>query len=264
MAKGRVSAQELKRDPLMQQYISTSTWVKGRSRPILTWLTVVAVAGAIALIGWLVMSRRANNAAESLAVAFRYHEAIVQNPLPASLPSGAQAFTTEDEKHRKAYEAFEKAARDYPSYNGDIARYYAAIHQLHFEPEKAEATLKELSQKDSEVGSQARLAFAQRLAAIGKYDDSIAEYLKLKSKPGVTPAALIDFEMARIYEAQGKNKEAVDLYFGIANNKDWRSTQLGIMSVNRLALLAPEKVDQLPPAEPANPFGGLGGFGGFQ
>lgn len=264
MAKGRVSAQELKRDPLMNQYISTSSWVKDRSRPILTWLTVAAVIGAIALIAWLVLSRRAANAAESLATAFSYHEAIVQNPLPASLPSGSQAFTTEDEKHRKSYEAFEKAARDYPSYNGEIARYYAAIHQLHFEPEKAEATLKELSQKDSEVGSQARFAYAQRLAAIAKYDESIAEYLKLKSKPGVAPIALIDFEMARIYETQGKTKEAVDLYFAVANNKDWRSTQLGNMSVNKLAILAPEKVDQLPPAEPTSPFAGLGGFGGFQ
>jgi tetratricopeptide (TPR) repeat protein len=259
LAKGRVSAQNLKRDPLMEQYINTSSWVKDRSRSILTWLTAVAVVGALVLIVWLIMSRRAANANESLATAFRYNDAIVQNPLPASLPPGSEAFTTEDEKHRKAYEAFEKAAREYPSYNGEIGRYFAATHQLYFEPEKAEGTLKELSQKDSEIGAQARLALAQRYAATGKFDEAIAEYQKLKSKLYNVPAALVDHNMAQIYEAQGKNKEAIDLYFGIANNKEWRTTALGNKAVDRLAILAPEKVDQLPPPEPSSPFGGMGG-----
>jgi tetratricopeptide (TPR) repeat protein len=248
----------------MEQYVNTSTWVKGRSRPILTWLTVAAVVGALVLIVWLIMSRRATNAAASLATAFSYNDALVQNPLPASLPPGVQAFTSEDEKHRKAYEAFEKAARDYPSYNGDIARYFGATHQLYFEPEKAEATLKELSQKESEIGAQSRFALAQRYAATGKNDEAIAEYQKLKAKPQNIPAALIDFNTAQVYEAQGKNQEAIELYFGIASNKDWRSSVLGNQSVNRLAILAPDKVDQLPPPEPTSPFGGLGGMPMFQ
>ncbi|MCI0664115.1 MAG: tetratricopeptide repeat protein [Acidobacteria bacterium] len=264
MAKGRVTAQNLKRDPLMQQYINTSIWVRGRSRPILRWLTVAAIVIAAALIVWLIFSRRASNAAASLSMAFSYHNAIVQNPLPASLPPGSQAFTTEDEKHRKAFEAFERAARDYPSYNGDMARYFAAAHQLYFEPEKAEATLKELSQKDSEIGAQARFALAQRYEVSGKYDEAIAEFQKLKSKPHDVPLPLIDINVAKVYEAQGKSKEAIDLYFSVAGNKDYRSTALGTTALNRLTILAPEKVDQLPPAEPPNPFSGLGGLGGFQ
>jgi tetratricopeptide (TPR) repeat protein len=264
LAKGRASAQNLKRDPLMEQYINTTSWVKDRSRPILTWLTIGAVVGALVLIVWLVMSRRAANAAESLATAFRYSDAIVQNPLPADLSPGREAFTTEDEKHRKAYEAFEKAAREYPSYNGEIGRYFAVTHQLYFEPEKAEGTLKELSQNDSEIGAQARFALAQRYEATGKFDDAIAEYQKLKSKLFNVPATLVDYNMAQIYESQGKTKEAIDLYFGIANNKEWRSTSLGNQAVERLAVLAPEKVDQLPPPEPSNPFGGMGGMPMFQ
>ena len=262
MAKGRVSAQDLKRDPLMQQYVNTSAWVKERSRPLMTWLTIAAVVLAIALIAWLIISRRATNAAESLAEAFRYHEAIVQNPIPPDV--SGYAFTTDDEKHRKAYEAFEKAARDYPSYNGDLGRYLAATHQLHFEPEKAEATFKELSLKDSRIGAQARLALAQRYEATGRFDDAISEYQKLKSKPFDTPIPLIDINLARTFEAQGKTKEAIELYFNVANNKDWRDTELGKTAVGRLGVLAPEKVDQLPPSEPSSPFGGLGGFSGIQ
>ncbi|HQR33473.1 MAG TPA: hypothetical protein PLK30_12105 [Blastocatellia bacterium] len=260
MAKGRASAQDLKRDPLMQQYVATAVWAKGNSRPILKWLTIAAVLIAVVAIGWMLYSRRANNAAETLAEAFRWNDAIVANPVPAN-PQGYVA-TSEDDKHHKAYEAFTKAANDYSSFYGDLARYYAAVHQLYFEPEKAEATLKELSGKSSDVGLQAQMALAQRYEAVGKNDEAIAEYQKLKAKPGST-AALIDYNIARIYEAMGKKDDAINLYFSIANNKDYRSTGLGTNCVNRLSVLAPEKVDQLPPAEQTNPFAGLGGLGGM-
>jgi tetratricopeptide (TPR) repeat protein len=260
LAKGRVSAQQT--DPLMGQYLHASAWAKDRSRPIMTWLTAAAVVVAIAAIAWLLYSRRNSNAAESLARAMAVHDAIVSNPLPPNLGPGMQAFTTEEEKDKKAFEALEQAAREYPSYHGDLARYLAATHQLSFEPEKAEATLRELSQKSSDVGAQARLALAGRLEAAGKNDEAIAEYQKLKTNPGPVPPALIDSNLARVYEAMGKTKEAVDLYFGIANNKDLRSTSLGNSAVTRLSVLAPEKVDQLPPAEAANPMAGLGGLGG--
>ena len=262
MAKGRVSAQELKRDPLMEQYVSTATWVRGRSKQITTWATAIAVIVAIAVVGWLLMSRRASNAAESLAEAYRFHDAVVANPMPAN-PTG-YAFTTEDEKHRKAFEACQKAANDYPSYHGDLARYYAATHQLFFEPEKAEVTLKELSQKDSEVGAQSRFALAERYEAIGKFIDAVTEYQKLKAKPWDIPPTLIDFNTARTYEAMGKSKEAADLYFSVAKDKDWRNTALGNMAITKLTVLAPEKVDQLPPVEAANPFAGLSNLGGLQ
>lgn len=259
MAKGRVSAQQLKRDPLMEQYVKTHGWVKDRSRPLLTWLTVAAAVIALALIAWLIFSRRATNAAEAMARAYCWNDAMVANPVPANA-AGCVA-TTEEEKHRKAYEAFEQAARDYSS-NRDLGRYLAATHQVYFEPEKAEATLKELGQQDSELGAQARLALAQRYEASGKYDEAVAEYQKLKAKPGAVPLAMIDFNIARTYEAMGKTKEAADAYFSIASNKDLRSTGLGMASVNRLTVLAPERVDQLPAPEGGSPMGGLGGMGG--
>ncbi|MCG3161592.1 MAG: hypothetical protein JMDDDDMK_02781 [Acidobacteria bacterium] len=237
----------------MEQYVATSAWVKDRSRPIVKWLTVAAVALAVGGIIWMFMSRRAANASESMARAMDAHEAMVANPIPPNLSPGQVAFTSEDEKHRKAYEAFTKAANEYPSYNGDLARYFAATHQLHFEADKAEATLKELSQKDSDVGAQARLALAERYEAVGKNDDAIAEYQKLKNKPGPIPPALIDVSMARVYEAMGKTKEAADLYFAVANNKDLRSTGLGATAVTRLTVIAPEKVEQLPPPESTTP-----------
>ena len=260
MAKGRGSTQkQLKRDPLMEQYLNTSAWVKDRSRPIVKWLTIAVVVIAVTAIVWMIVSRRSKNAGEAMASAMAAHEAIVQNPKPATLGYGQQAYATEDEKNREAYKAFTQAANDYPSFNGDLARYFAAIHQIHFEADKAEATLKELAQKDSDVAAQARMALAERYEAVGKYDDAVAEYQKLKAKPGAVPPALIDVNMARVYEAMGKTKEAVDLYFAVANNKELRNAAVGNTAVTRLAALAPEKVDQLPPPEPTGPRGFPGG-----
>jgi len=252
LAKGRASAQSLKRDPLMQQYLATSAWVKERSRPIVKWLIIAAGAVALVALVWWFFSSRAKNAAELMARAMSVRHARVQNPLP-SLAPGEYAYTTEDEKNRAAYLAFTQAANEYPSYNGDTARYFAAIHQLHFEADKAEATLKEIAQKNSDVGAQARMALAQRYEAVGKNDDAIAEYQKLKAAPGQIPPALIDLNMARVYEAMGKTNEAVDLYFAIASNKDLRSSDVGEAAIDRLAAIAPEKVDQLPPPEPTGP-----------
>jgi tetratricopeptide (TPR) repeat protein len=243
----------------MQQYLHTSAWVKERSRPIVKWLSIAVGAIALAAVVWWLFSKSAHGAAESMARAMAAHQAIVQNPLPSLVP-GQVAFTTEDEKHRKAYQAFTEAANQYPRYNGDTARYFAALHQLHFEADKAEATLKEIAQKDSDVGAQARMALAQRYEAAGKNDDAIAEYQKLKARPGPIPPALIDLSLARVYESIDKKKEAADLYFAIASNKDLRSSEVGSAAAERLAVVAPEKVDQLPPPEPGGlrfPGGGM-------
>jgi tetratricopeptide (TPR) repeat protein len=254
LAKGR--AQQLKSDPLMDQYVKTSEWVQGRTKPITTYLTVAAVIIALSLIGWLIYSRRSANAAESLAEAFRVHDAIVANPIPPN--TQGYAFTTQDEKHRKAYEAFTKAANDYSS-NTELGSYYAATHQLYFEPEKAEATLKQLAQKDSPVGLQARMALAGRYEATGRFDEAIAEYNKLKEKPGDLSVPFIKLKIARTYEAAGKTKEAADLYFEIASDKDVRPTTVGSEAVTRLTGLDPERVEKLPEPEPKSGLGGLGG-----
>jgi hypothetical protein len=258
LAKKRINQQSLKRDPLMEQYLKTTNFVKERSRPITKWLSLTAIAIVLAGGFWWFTSYRSTSAAGAMAEAFRYHDAQVSNPIPPGITG--YAFTTQDEKHRKAYAAFEKAARDYPSYNGEIARYFAATHQLYFEPEKAEVTLKELSQKDSEIGARARLALAQRYESTGKFDDALAEYKKLKVKPFLVPSAVIDINMAKVYEALGKTNEAIDLYFTVANNKDWRTTDLGKLAIERLTILSPEKADQLAPTEPSSPFGGPGGI----
>ena len=151
---------------------------------------------------------------------------------------------------------YTKAANDYPSFNGEIGRFYAAMHQLKFEPEKAEVTLRDLAQKDNDIGAQARFALASRFEAVGKFDEAIAEYKKLREKPLNLPTQVIDCNIANIYEKQGKTQEAIDLYFGVANNPEWRSAQVGVRAGNRLSILSPEKFAMLPEQKESNMFGG--------
>lgn len=240
----------------MDQYVKTTEWVQERSKPIANYFIIAAVVIALALIAWLILSRRSTNAAESLAEAFRVNDAIVANPVPPG--ATGYAFTTQDEKHRKAYEAFTKAANDYPSQNGELAGYYAATHQLAFEPEKAEATLKQLAGNNSPVGAQARMALAGRYETAGKYEEALAEYNKLKANPGELSLPLIKLKIARTLEAAGKNKEAADLLFEIASDKDVRPTGIGSEAVTRLTTLDPARVEKLPEPE-TKP--GLGGGG---
>ena len=252
MAKGRISAQELKHDPLMDHYMTTRSWVKERTRPLLTGLVVAAVIVAAVLLFFMFRSRRERAAAEVLGQGFNIGAATVANPIPPNTPGFA--FTSEDEKNRRAYEAFEKAARDYPSFNGELGRYHGAIHQLNFDAPKAEATLKELSAGSSDVASQARLALAHYLEKNARFDEALAVYEQLKAKPGPIPPSAIDFGIARTYDAMGKTKEAVELYFKVAT--ETKRTGIGALAVNRLTVLDPARIEDVPLPEVTSPLGG--------
>lgn len=245
MAKGKITAQQLKHDPLMDKYIASSGWVKERSGVLLKGLIGVAALGAAVIIFYVFSSQRARSAGDELALAFCWDHAIVANPIPPNAPGCAAA--TEDEKHHKAYEAFNQAARNYPSYNGEVGRYLAATHQLHFDGPKAEATLQELAQKNSSTGAQARLALAQRYETTNRFNEALAEYQKLKSQPGDIAPLLVDFNIARTYEAMGKTKEAIELYFTVASQSPGSS--LGTGATTRLTALDPARLEQLPQSD---------------
>ncbi len=237
----------------MEGFLASSSWIKSRSRPILTGLTVVAVIAALALIFWLISSRRSRAAADALGEAFKVADAIVANPVPPNVTG--YAFTSEDEKVRKTFEAFDKVARDYPSYYEDLARFYAATNQLKFDAPAAEATLKGLAQKDSPMASQAALGLAQRYEGTGKLDEALAAYEALLKKPGDLAPLFIRYNIARMYEAQGKTKEAADTYFEVA--RDARSIGIGATAMTRLSTLDPTRLEQLPPPEATSPLAGF-------
>lgn len=227
----------------MDRYVETSAWVKERSKPLLFGLIAVAVLLAAFFGIRAFMNARSEKAGEALARAFRIDQAPVANPKPAGVEF---AFTSEEEKNRAAYQAFEEVAQQYPSYYGDLARYMAAVRQLTFDATKAEATLRELAGKNSAVGSQARLALAERYAATGRLKEAVEEYQKLKAAPGEVAPTVIDLNLAEAYEAMGDKQKAVDLYFELAKQFQGKPSPVGARALTRLAVLDPERMEKLP------------------
>ena len=92
------------------------------------------------------------------------------------------------------------------------------------------------------------LAFAR---AVGEYGSVIFIAGNLPFKTEISPL-LIDFDIARTYEAMGKTKEAADLYFSVANQSP--ESALGTESTTRLTALDPARAEQVQVQAKKSPF----------
>ena len=75
----------------------------------------------------------------------------------------------------------------------------------------------------------------------------------------------LNFEIAKIYEKQGKKQEATDIYFNIAKSaaeakdldgKPVRLTQTATDAKAKVQELAPDRAKEIPEPTPDSPFGG--------
>lgn len=232
----------------MDQYLKTSEWVKPRQKQILMGLGAVVAIIALVLVYQWVSGNNEEKAGNAFANAMKIDAAQVGDPLPVVQP-GDYAFKSEDEKNRKAAEAFLKVAQDYPSRFGDVATYYAAVHQLEIDGgAKGEEALKSLAGKNSPVSSQARFVLAQRYLSQNKNQEGLAELKKLKEAPGTVSVPLIDLTIGQANEALGNKKEASDIYFNVASMAAERVTQVTSKALSLLTSLDPERVNALPEA----------------
>lgn len=254
MAREQISPQQLKHDPLMDQYVKTTAWFNRSKQPVLIVVgAVVAIIALIFLYQWY-SNRSIEKAGNAFLEALKVDAATVSDPLPPAVP-GTYAFKTEDEKLRATVTAFEKVAREHPKY-AEVATYYAAIRQLKIDAAKGEEALKRLADGNSTVSSQARLTLADRYETVGKHNEAVAEYLKLKANPGSVPPDLIELNLARTYEAMGKKQEASDLYFNVASHNREKPNAANTDALNKLTLLDPERVDKLPEVKKNDPASG--------
>lgn len=233
----------------MDKYVKTSEWVKPRTKPILIALGAIAAILVLFFAYQWFSQSRTEKAGNAMGEAYKIDGALVGDPLPPA-PPGGYAFKTDEEKNRKAVEAFEKVARDFPSQYGDVATYYAALRRLELDGgAKGEEELKALADKNTSISSQARLTLAQRYQATGKNDAALAEYQKLKASPGLVAPSLIDFGIAQVYEATGKTKEASDIYFNLASQNRDKPGAVNTRSINQLSIIDPARVEKLPEPE---------------
>ncbi len=238
---------------------------EGRGRTIL-----YAIGGAVALVALLLAfnwwrERRADAASAALGKAIEIAEAPV-SPTPMPNQTGP-TFPNEQERARKAVEAFQKVQSDHGSPYSELARYFAAANLLTVDRPKGLSELEALTKGGgAEVAVRARFALAQAREADAQYDAAHALYRELlNDKSGAVSQNAVKLRLATVLEKQGKKDEAVGLLFDMvkaareAKGKDGKPLQSSTVvraAADKLQELSPERHAQLPP-EPT-PAGSLG------
>lgn len=239
---------------------------EGQGRNILYGLAALVVLG---IIVWIIYawSGRSNAAAQTaLGKAIEISETrVTDQPAPAG--STEKTYKTEKERAEASVAEFEKVAGQYGGAVGDKAKYFAAVNRLGLDRATAITSLEELSKSSSDVGKLAKFALAQTRAEDGKPDEAIALYQELAgmSDPIVSKDT-VNFEIAKLYEKQGKKAEAAQLLFNLVKaasevkDSDGKAVPLSPAAQNakdKLKELDPERAKEIPEPAPEPPMGGM-------
>lgn len=235
---------------------------EGKGKNILYGLAAVAVLAL--LIGIFYIYNRRSNAQAQTALGKAIETAsaqVTESPLPAGMPG--KTFKTEKERAEASIAEFQAVADKFGGDVGDKAKYFVAVNKLKIDRAAAVAELETLASKSGEVGKLSKFALAQAKTGDGDLDRAAALYDELaKMDDAVLAKETINFELAKIYEKQGKKNEAADLYFNIAkaaseakdlDGKAVPPSQTASEAKERLEELNPEKAKEIKSPEPTMP-----------
>ena len=238
----------------------------GQSKNILYALAAVAVLAV--LIGiFYAYNRRSNNAARTaLGKAIETSQTRVSDlPIPAG--STEKVFKTEKERAEAAINEFQAVADKYGNPVQEKAKYFIAVNRLTIDRPTAVQELESLSKNSGEVGTLSKFALAQAKTDDGKLDEAAALYSELSNvSDPILAKDTINFELAKIYEKQGKTTEAADLYYNIAkpaseakdlDDKPIPMSQTALEAKQKLEALNPERAKEIKTPEPTAPTGGM-------
>jgi tetratricopeptide (TPR) repeat protein len=243
--------------------------LEGQGRNILYGLGALVVVG---LIAWIIFSWSGRTSAEAqtaLGKAIETSQATISDtPQPAG--STEKTYKTQRERAEAAIGEFQAVVDKFGGAAGEKAKYFIAVNRLSLDRQAGMQELDALSKTGGEVASLSKFALAQTRADDGSLDQAAELYKELSaSSDPVIAKETIDFELAKIYEKQGKKQEAVDILFTLvktaseAKDLDGKSvplTSTAQSAKDKLTELDPEKAKEIP--APAldlgidNPFGG--------
>jgi len=241
---------------------------EGKGRTILYGIAAIVVLAILVTI-FFSYSRRSGGAAQlALGKAIETSQApVTDTPPPAG--STARTFKTEKERAEAAISEFQVVA---DTYGGDIAekaKYFIAVNKLSVDREAGIKDLEGLAGTTTPVGKLAKFALAQTRVADNKPDEALALFQELvKLENSLVAKDTLNFEIAKIYESQGKKTEAADIYFNIAkaaseakdlDGKPVTETQTATEAKKKLTELDPERAKQIVAPAPESPFGGVSG-----
>lgn len=232
-----------------KQILDASRKLEGKGRTILYAIAAVVVL-AVLISLFYAWNRRSSGAAQTaLGNAVETLQApVTTQPLPPTYTG--KAFKSEKERAEAAIAEFTNVAN---TYSGDVrekALYFAATARLAVDRNAAVAELTDLAKSNSETGNLAKFALAQAKQGDGKLDEALNLYNELvKSGNPVIAKDTLNYEIASIYEKQGKQKEAADLYYTIAKTaSEAKDAEGKAIPMTQTARLAKEKLESIDPA----------------
>ncbi|PYS98553.1 MAG: hypothetical protein DMF63_15250 [Acidobacteria bacterium] len=240
--------------------------LEGQGRNILYGIGALVVLGIIVGIFYAWSGRSNAQAQTALGKAIEISEARVSDQPP---PAGSteKTYKTGRERAEAAIAEFDKVAEKYGGAVGEKAKYFSATNRLAVDRAAGVASLEELSKSSGEVGKLAKFTLAQTKAEDGKNDEALAIYQELAAMSDpIVSKDTINFEIAKLYEKQGKKQEAVDLLFNLvkaaseAKDLDGKAVTLSPAAQSakeKLKELDPEKAKEIPEPAPEPPAGGM-------
>jgi tetratricopeptide (TPR) repeat protein len=253
------------RDTTMGLFDRLGNLLEGKGRTILYGLGGLLVAGLLVLFFVKWSNRKADEARQALGRAITIATANVGAPLPGADPS-AVIYNSELERSQRAIEEFEKVAAKYGDPYRAQAQYFIASNRLAVDRQKAVTELNELgSSSVPEVAALSKFALAQVKESDGKLDEAAQIYSDLaRSNSPTISSETANLRLAKIYEKQGKKKEAADLLFNIvdasrkakgSDNQPAPASAAAREAETELKKLDPERHAQLPPVANASILG---------
>lgn len=253
------------RDTTMGLFDRLGNLVEGRGRQILYGLAALVLVTILTVffVNW--RNRKADEARQALGRAITISTANVGAPMFGADPS-AQTFASELDRSQRAIEEFEKVAAKYGDPYNAQARYFIAANRLTVDRQKGITELTELSNSGvPEVAALSKFALAQVNESDGKLDQAAQLYsgLARSNSPTVTPETA-NLRLAKVYEKQGKKKEATDILFNIVDasrkakgedNEPAPVSAAAREAATELKKLDPDRYAQLPPEANASLLG---------
>lgn len=244
------------RDATMSLFDRLASKLEGRGRNILYGIGGVILLTLIIVLVVRWNARKNDEAAQALGRAITLSTSPVsQTP---GIASAAVSFGSEKERAQRAIDEFEKVAAKYGDPYRAQSRYFIASNRLIIDRPKAISELNELSNSSqTEVATLAKFALAQTKESDAQYDEAAQLYTALAklNSTTVTPDTA-NLRLAKVYEKQGKKKEAADLLFTIVDNarkakgkddKPIPTSSAAREAATQLQKLDPARYAQLPP-----------------
>jgi tetratricopeptide (TPR) repeat protein len=247
------------RDTTMGFFDRLGDALEGKGRTILYGLGGLLLAGLLIVVFIKWNHKKSDEARQALGRAIT----ITKAPVMATPVAGTTelTFTSDVERAQKAIAEFEKVAAKYGDPYRSESLYFIASNRLVLDRPKGLTELEQLSKSNiTEVATLSKFALAQAKESDGKYDEAAQLYVEIAKLNSPTVSAdTANLRLAKVYEKQGKKKEAADLLFNMVDaarkakgpdNQPIPTSAAVREAADELQKLDPDRYATLPPETP--------------